>query len=62
MSDIDAQIANEHDRQFRVCGNCEYFDAIGQTGLTFRGDCHNSHSPRFTTLSNDTCDQFHPTT
>ncbi len=46
----------------RRCRFCEYFDAIGQKGADFMGDCHNPNSPRFTTQANGSCPKWWPST
>lgn len=50
----------------KTCCFCEYFDGGGLAAVNrarkgeeqIEGDCLNSHSPRFQTKSDDTCDVF----
>jgi len=49
----------------RICAFCEYFDGGGErlvlaarAGAKLLGDCHCRYSPRFTTASDDTCNEF----
>lgn len=53
----------------RTCAHCEYFDGGGEaavlhaikSGEILYGDCLNNASPRFETVSVDTCPCFTPT-
>jgi hypothetical protein len=47
-----AMQADEDRADTRRCATCEYFDA-------HNGDCLNSHSPRFQTTADQTCNAWH---